>query len=208
MVKATTKKKATAKKSAAKKSPAKKSRADTSGAKRPVAKKKTPLAKPVPAKKVGAPPERVGSQPLYWLFKSEPDVFSWDDLKAKGSKGEEWDGVHNYLARNNMRAMRLGDLGFFYHSNAGKDIVGICEVCALSHQDSTTDDERWDCVDVRAVCDVPKPVTLTDVKNAPDLSEMALVTSMRLSVQPVTADEWATVCNMGGLNPKSINKRS
>ena len=99
--------------------------------------------------------------------------------------------MRNYLARNNMRAMRLGDLGFFYHSNAGKDIVGICEVCALSHQDSTTDDERWDCVDVRAVCEVPKPVTLTDVKNAPDLSEMALVTSMRLSVQPVTAKEWA-----------------
>lgn len=192
MVKAATKKKAVARKPASKKS---------------AAKKKAPAAKQAAAKKVGAPPERVGSQPLYWLFKSEPDVFSWDDLKAKGAKGEEWDGVRNYLARNNMRAMRLGDLGFFYHSNAGKDIVGVCEVCALSHQDSTTDDERWDCVDVRAVCDVPNPVTLTDVKNAPELSEMALVTSMRLSVQPVTAQEWAVVCKMGGLNPKSIKQR-
>ncbi len=158
------------------------------------------------AKKVGAPPKRVGSKPLYWLFKSEPDKFSWDDLKAKGAKGEEWDGVRNYLARNNMREMRLGDLGFFYHSNAGKDIVGICEVCALSHQDSTTDDERWDCVDVRAVCEVPNPVTLGDVKDNPKLSEMALVTSMRLSVQPVTPAEWDIVCKMGGLDPKKIGK--
>ena len=168
------------------------------------ASKKT-AAKPAP-KKIGAPPERVGTKPLYWLFKSEPDKFSWDDLVAKGAKGEEWDGVRNYLARNNMREMRLGDLGFFYHSNAGKDIVGICEICALAHQDSTTDDERWDCVDVRAVCAIPKPVTLTAVKDNPKLSEMALVAAMRLSVQPVTAAEWATVCKMGGLDPKSIKR--
>lgn len=173
-------------------------------AKKPAAKKTA--ATKAPAKKVGAPPKRTGSKPLYWLFKSEPDKFSWDNLKAKGAKGEEWDGVRNYLARNNMREMRLGDLGFFYHSNAGKDIVGICEVCALSHQDSTTDDERWDCVDVRAVCDVPNPVTLGDVKDNPKLSEMALVTSMRLSVQPVTEAEWAVVCKMGGLDPKKIGK--
>ncbi|MGI9426869.1 MAG: EVE domain-containing protein, partial [Hyphomicrobiaceae bacterium] len=107
---------------------------------------------------------------------------------------------------NNMREMRLGDLGFFYHSNAGKDIVGICEICALAHQDSTTDDERWDCVDVRAVCAIPKPVTLTAVKDNPKLSEMALVAAMRLSVQPVTTAEWATVCKMGGLDPKSIKR--
>ncbi|MGI9409099.1 MAG: EVE domain-containing protein [Hyphomicrobiaceae bacterium] len=156
---------------------------------------------------MGAPPPRVGSKPLYWLFKSEPDKFSWDDLKAKGTAGEEWDGVRNYMARNNMRAMRIGDLGFFYHSNAGKDIVGICEVCALSHQDSTTDDERWDCVDVRAVCDVPRPVTLGDVKTNPKLSEMALVTAMRLSVQPVTRAEWDLLCNLGGLDPKKIGPK-
>ena len=141
----------------------------------------------------------------YWLFKSEPEKFSWDDLKAKGRKGEEWDGVRNYLARNNMRAMKIGDLGFFYHSNAGKDVVGICEVCKLAHPDSTTDDERWECVDVRAVCDVPNPVTLADVKANEKLAKMSLVTSMRLSVQPVTADEWKIVCKMGGLDPKKIS---
>ena len=105
-----------------------------------------------------------------------------------------------------MKAMEVGDLGFFYHSNAGKDIVGICEVCALSHQDSTTDDERWDCVDVRAVCPMPRPVTLIEIKDSPKLSEMALVKSTRLSIQPVTAAEWAAVCKMGGLDPKSIKQ--
>ena len=192
MAKATTK-------AATKKTPSKKTAAKKTTSKKAAAVK-------TPAKKVGAPPQRVGKKPLYWLFKSEPDKFSWDDLKAKGKQGEEWDGVRNYLARNNMREMRIGDLGFFYHSNAGKDIVGICEVCALSHQDSTTDDERWDCVDVRAVCEMPNPVTLGDVKENPKLLDMALVTSMRLSVQPVTAAEWAVVCKMGGLDPKKIGK--
>lgn len=134
-----------------------------------------------------------------WLLKSEPDAFSWDELKAKGKAGEEWSGVRNYLARNNMRAMGMGDLAFFYHSNIELQIVGIAEVCALAHPDSTTDDERWDCVDVRAVRDMPKPVTLADVKANPKLANMSLVTSMRLSVQPVTKDEWDEVCRMGGL---------
>ncbi len=136
----------------------------------------------------------------YWLFKSEPFKFSWDHLKAKGDKGEEWDGVRNYQARNNMRAMKLGDLGFFYHSNEGLEVVGICEVCALAHPDSATDDPRWECVDVKAVMDMPTPVKLTDVKANPKLENMSLVTSMRLSVQPVTADEWQEVCRMGGLD--------
>ena len=91
----------------------------------------------------------------YWLFKSEPDSFSWEKLKSKGKAGQEWDGVRNYTARNNMRAMQIGDLGFFYHSNEGLDVVGIVEVCKLAHRDSTTDDERWECVDIRAVKDVP-----------------------------------------------------
>ena len=137
----------------------------------------------------------------YWLFKSEPDSFSWDRLKAKGKAGQEWDGVRNYTARNNMRAMQIGDLGFFYHSNEGLNVVGIAEVCGLAHPDSTTDDPRWECVDIRAVREVPKPVTLVDVKANPKLSKMALVTSMRLSVQPVTQDEWAEVCRMAGLSP-------
>lgn len=136
----------------------------------------------------------------YWLFKSEPFKFSWDMLKAKGKAGEEWDGVRNYQARNNMRAMQIGDKGFFYHSNEGLEVVGICEVCALVHHDSTTDDPRWECVDIRAVQDMPKPVTLKDVKANPVLADMALVTSMRLSVQPVKEDEWLEVCRMGGLD--------
>ncbi|MEO1793059.1 MAG: EVE domain-containing protein [Pseudomonadota bacterium] len=140
----------------------------------------------------------------YWLFKSEPDVFSWEDLKAKGAAGEEWDGVRNYQARNNMREMKVGDLGFYYHSNAGKDIVGICMVSAPAHPDSTTEDERWECVDVRAVIDMPTAITLADVKGDPALSEMSLVTSMRLSVQPVTDAEWKHVCKKGGLSQKAI----
>lgn len=142
----------------------------------------------------------------YWLLKSEPDAFSWDQLKAKGKAGEEWSGVRNYLARNNMRAMQLGDLGFFYHSNIGLEVVGICEVCALAHPDSTTDDPRWECVDVRAVREMPRPVSLAAVKANPKLEKMSLVTSMRLSVQPVTAAEWAEVCRMGGLDPKAFGK--
>ncbi|RWR06984.1 EVE domain-containing protein [Paenirhodobacter populi] len=136
-----------------------------------------------------------------WLFKSEPDVFSWDDLVAKGAAGEQWDGVRNYLARNNMRAMKIGEQGFFYHSNQGKEIVGIAEVCALAHHDTTTDDPRWECVDIRAVRPVARPVTLAEVKAEPRLSQMALVTSMRLSVQPVTEEEWRIVCEMAGIEP-------
>lgn len=142
----------------------------------------------------------------YWLFKSEPFKFSWDMLKAIGDAGEEWDGIRNYQARNNMRAMQLGDLGFFYHSNEGLNVVGICEVCALVHPDSTTDDERWECVDVKAVMDMPNPVSLADVKANPKLEKMSLVTSMRLSVQPVLHDEWLEVCRMGGLTSPPVSK--
>jgi len=137
----------------------------------------------------------------YWLFKSEPDVFSFEMLKAKGKKGEQWDGVRNYQARNNMRAMKVGDLGFFYHSNVGLEVVGIVEVCAEAHPDTTTDDARWECVDIRAVRAMPKKVSLKDVKANPKLAAMSLVTSMRLSVQPVTEAEWKEVCRMGGLDP-------
>jgi len=140
----------------------------------------------------------------YWLFKSEPDAWSWEQQKAKGAEGEEWTGVRNYQARNFMRQMQLGDKGFFYHSNQGLEVVGIVEVCKLAHPDSSTDDPRWECVDIRAVCDMPKPVRLVDVKANPALEKMALVTSFRLSVQPVQEDEWIEVCRMGGLDPKSI----
>ena len=136
-----------------------------------------------------------------WLFKSEPNKFSWDMLVAKGEAGEEWDGVRNYLARNNMREMKVGDRGFFYHSNIGKEIVGIAEVCAEAHHDSTTEDPRWDCVDIRAVKPFVRPVTLAEVKADPRLTQMSLVTSMRLSVQPVTEEEWRILCALGGVEP-------
>jgi predicted RNA-binding protein with PUA-like domain len=145
--------------------------------------------------------------PAFWLFKSEPDVFSWDMLVAKGDTGESWDGVRNYLARNNMRSMKLGDRGFFYHSNEGKEVVGICEVIALAHPDANDGTGTWECVDVKAIEPVPKPVTLADVKANPKLAKMALVTSMRLSVQPVTAEEWKEVCRMGGLKSSKTSRQ-
>jgi predicted RNA-binding protein with PUA-like domain len=103
--------------------------------------------------------------------------------------------------------MNLGDLGFFYHSNIGLEIVGICEVCALSHPHTTSDNPTWDCVDVRAVRELPKPVALAAVKANPKLANMSLVTSMRLSVQPVTAEEWAEVCRMGHVDTKSLDPK-
>jgi predicted RNA-binding protein with PUA-like domain len=136
-----------------------------------------------------------------WLFKSEPDVWSWDDQVARGVAGEEWHGIRNYQARNNMRAMKMGDLGFFYHSNIGKEIVGIVEVCALSHPDSTTDDPRWDCVDIRALRALRRPVSLEDAKADPRLKDMVLVNNTRLSVQPVTDAEWQVICALGGVDP-------
>ena len=134
-----------------------------------------------------------------WLFKSEPDTWGWPDQVAKGDAGEEWHGVRNYQARNNMRAMRLGDLGFFYHSNIGKEIVGIVEVIGESAPDSTTDDPRWDCVTVRAVRAFSRPVALETCKRHPGLEKMVLVTNSRLSVQPVTAEEWQIICDLGGV---------
>lgn len=132
----------------------------------------------------------------YWLFKSEPDVFSFDDLVAKGAAGEEWDGVRNYQARNNMRAMQIGDRGFFYHSNIGKEVVGVVEVIALAHPDSKAADPKWECVDIKAVAAVNRPVTLDEAKAEPRLAEMVLVNNSRLSVQPVSADEWAVVLEL------------
>lgn len=135
----------------------------------------------------------------YWLFKSEPETWSWDQQVARGETGEEWDGVRNYQARNFMRDMKLGDRGFFYHSQKTREIVGIVEVCAEVHPDSSTDDDRWECVDIRAVQALPSPVTLDRIKQTSDLAEMVLVKNSRLSVQPVTETEWTLICRMGGL---------
>ncbi|MCA0920240.1 EVE domain-containing protein [Pseudooceanicola nanhaiensis] len=133
----------------------------------------------------------------YWLFKSEPSTWSWDDQVAKGDAGEEWDGVRNYQARNMMREMKLGDHGFFYHSQSEKAVVGIVEVCAEVHPDSKAGDPRWECVDIKAVRPFKRPVTLQDCKDEPRLAEMVLVNNTRLSVQPVTEAEWRLICEMG-----------
>lgn len=142
----------------------------------------------------------------YWLMKSEPDVFSFDDMVAKTKRGEpeEWHGVRNYAARNNMMAMQLGDLAFFYHSNIGKEIVGIIKVIALARPDSTAEPNDkgkivWECVEVEAVKPLPRPVTLATVKATPALAELELVKYSRLSVSKVSAAEWALICQMGGL---------
>ncbi|MEC3861586.1 EVE domain-containing protein [Mesobacterium sp. TK19101] len=136
----------------------------------------------------------------YWLFKSEPSTWGWNDQLAKGDTGEEWNGVRNYQARNFMREMALGDRGFFYHSQKERAVVGIVEVCATSHPDSTTDDPRWDCVDIKAVVSVNAPVTLDQIKADPELADMVLVKNSRLSVQPVTEAEWQRICALAGVD--------
>ncbi|MCF8469652.1 MAG: EVE domain-containing protein [Parvibaculum sp.] len=135
----------------------------------------------------------------YWLFKSEPSTWSWEDQKKKGAKGEPWNGVRNHQANNYMKAMKAGDLGFFYHSVDEKRIVGIVRVIGEHRPDPSDEKGRFGLVDVEAVCDMPKPVTLNDVKAEPALHDMALLKQSRLSVQPVRADEWAFICRMGGL---------
>ena len=150
---------------------------------------------------------RAKSGPSYWLFKTEPDEHSWEMQKARGKKGEPWTGVRNFVARNNMKAMQPGDLGFFYHTGEDKEIVGVVEVCATAHPDPTDDSGIWKCVDVRAVRDMPKPVSLAAAKANPKLAAMALVRTARLSVQPVTAEEWKEVCRMGGLDAKALAAR-
>ncbi|MEZ5723598.1 MAG: EVE domain-containing protein [Paracoccaceae bacterium] len=135
----------------------------------------------------------------YWLFKSEPNVFSFDDLIAKGETGEEWDGVRNYQARNNMRAMKVGERGIFYHSNIGKECVGIVEVVTEAHPDSTTEDARWECVDIKAVKPLARTVTLDQAKEEPRLKDMVLVNNSRLSVQPITDAEWQVLMELGGV---------
>jgi predicted RNA-binding protein with PUA-like domain len=135
----------------------------------------------------------------YWLMKSEPGAWSWDQQKAEGEAGAEWDGVRNYQARNNMRAMKTGDLAFFYHSIGEKACVGIVKIVAEAHPDSTATTDQWECVDVAAVMDLPKPVTLAEIKAEPSLKDIVLVNNSRLSVQPVTASGWRKVCALGGL---------
>ena len=133
----------------------------------------------------------------YWLMKSEPSTWSWDDQIAKGETGEGWDGVKNHQASNNMKAMEIGDLAFFYHSVNEKQIVGIVEVIELYHPDPTDASGRFGMVTVKAVKPMTKPVTLADIKADQRLAEMALVRQARLSVTPVSADQWAMLMDMG-----------
>lgn len=135
----------------------------------------------------------------YWLFKTEPETFSWEDQKKRGEKGEPWSGVRNFQAAKNMKAMKRGDRGFFYHTGEERRIVGIVEVIAEYKPDPTDESGRFGLVDVKAVKELPTPVTLAEIRANPQLSDMVLVKYSRLSVQPVTGREWQIICRAGGL---------
>ena len=136
----------------------------------------------------------------HWLMKSEPGAWSWDQQVAKGAKGEAWSGIRNHQAKLNLMKMKKGDRAFFYHSNVGKEIVGIIEIIGEAHPDPTARaGEPWVVVDVRAVEPMPKPISIDVVKTEPKLKAMILINNTRLSVQPVTLEEWKVVCKMGGL---------
>jgi predicted RNA-binding protein with PUA-like domain len=132
----------------------------------------------------------------HWLVKSEPEAFSWDQQVAHGV--EPWTGVRNAQAANNLRAMRQGDRAFFYHSNTGREIVGVVEVAREAYPDPTDGTGRWVCVDMRAIGPMPRPVTLAAIRTAPELEGIALLRQSRLSVMPVAAAHWAMLCRMGG----------
>ncbi len=136
----------------------------------------------------------------YWLFKSEPNTWSWQEqLKVEQ---EPWDGVRNYQAANNMKAMKVGDMGFFYHSVSEKKIVGIVEIVKEYHSDPTDESGRFGMVAIKAVCSLKTPVTLAQIKNHPELTELPLVKQSRLSVSPVDEKSWHIICDMGGINTK------
>ena len=135
-----------------------------------------------------------------WLLKTEPEEFSWDDQVKRGAKGEAWTGVRNFTARRHLKEMKKGEQAFFYHTGDEKQVVGIVEIIREHHPDPTAEPgEPWVVVDTRATKPMPKPVTLAAIKAEPRLKEMALAKYPRLSVQPVTAQEWKIVCTMGGL---------
>jgi predicted RNA-binding protein with PUA-like domain len=133
----------------------------------------------------------------YWLVKSEPDAFSWDQQVANGV--EPWTGVRNHAAKLNLKAMKKGDHAFFYHSNEGKEIVGVVEVVREAYPDPTAEKGDWVAVDMNAVRRMPKPVTLVAIKAEPGLADLALVRQSRLSVSPVSKPHWDQICRMGGL---------
>lgn len=136
----------------------------------------------------------------HWLFKTEPETWSWEQQKAKGAKGEPWSGVRNYAAAKNMKDMKKGDRGFFYHSGKERSIVGIVEVIGEYRPDPTDESHRFGLVEVKAVKDLARPVTLDEIKADKTFTRMALVINSRLSVQPVTPAEWTRICAMGGVS--------
>ena len=160
-----------------------------------------PTKKKKPASSPRDAPERPASGPAFWLFKTEPEEHSWEMQKARGKKGEPWTGVRNFVARNNMKAMQLGDLGFFYHTGDEKQVVGIIEIIKEAYPDKTDEKGVFVCVDTRAVEPFAEPVTLATVKADAKLKSMVLAREPRLSVQPVTTEEWKTICRMGGVKP-------
>ena len=137
----------------------------------------------------------------HWLFKSEPNTWGWDDQVARGDRGEHWDGVRNYQASNNMKAMKVGDRGFFYHSVNEKRLVGIVEVIREYYPDHTDPKERFGMVDVKAVRPFTVPVTLEDIKAEPKLADLPLIRQSRLSVMPIPKDAWDLICRMGQTEP-------
>lgn len=132
----------------------------------------------------------------HWLVKSEPDAFSWEQQVANGI--EPWTGVRNHMAKNNLKAMKTGDRAFFYHSNVGKEIVGVVEVAREAYPDPTAESGDWVCVDMKAVAPMPHPVSLVAIKAEPKLADIALVRQSRLSVMPVSEAHWRLICRMGG----------
>jgi predicted RNA-binding protein with PUA-like domain len=141
----------------------------------------------------------MNAEKSYWLVKSEPDTWSWEQMAACGDAGTGWTGVRNHLAKQQMMAMKLGDLAFFYHSNVGKEIVGIVEVMKTFHPDPTDASGKFGMVDVRAVRPLKRPVTLDEIKADPQFADLALVKNSRLSVQPVSSGHWRAICALGGL---------
>ena len=132
----------------------------------------------------------------YWLVKSEPDSFSWDQQVANGV--EPWTGVRNHTAKNHLKSMKRGDRAFFYHSNVGKEIVGVVEVLREAYPDPTADGGNWVCVDMKAVAPMPRPVSLVEIKADPAFADIPLVRYSRLSVMPITGPHWNRICRMGG----------
>lgn len=140
----------------------------------------------------------------YWLVKSEPDAFSWQEQITNDV--EPWTGIRNHQAKKNLQSMKNGDLAFFYHSNVGKEIVGVVRIVKEAYPDPTAPDQKWFCVDVKTVCSVPNPVTLKQIKATPGLEEISLIKQSRLSVMPIATEHWKILCQLGHVSEEDLKK--